>query len=149
MIIYKHFTMNQFFYNMRPTSTFIVPLPQVQAWSCICSMCNNIIIIFFFGVPYSATFIFIVFHVCNGLHRLHPSSIRCRGLNPWPLDHEPTALTTRPWLLPLCVIVFGVSIAIVVVSCFPFITISICSRGRGGLRGRGYKIRPRRHKFSN
>jgi hypothetical protein len=29
---------------------------------------------------------------------LHLSSIRCRGLNPRPLGHESSALTTRPWL---------------------------------------------------
>jgi len=32
-------------------------------------------------------------------YRLHPSSIRCRGLNPRPLGHEPSALATSPWLL--------------------------------------------------
>ena len=31
--------------------------------------------------------------------RLHPSSIRCLGSNSRPLDHESSALTTRPWLL--------------------------------------------------
>ncbi len=29
------------------------------------------------------------------------SSIPCRGSNPQPLDCEPSALTTRPWLSPL------------------------------------------------
>ena len=32
-------------------------------------------------------------------HRLHPSSIWCQGLNPRPLGHEPSALTTRPVFL--------------------------------------------------
>ncbi len=40
------------------------------------------------------------FLVCKCYLRLHPSSIWCRGLNPRPLDHEPSALTTRPWLSP-------------------------------------------------
>ncbi len=58
---------------------------------------------YFFGVPHLATFIFVNFHwfVCNSQHRLHPSSIRCRGSNSRPLDHESSALTTRPWLLAL------------------------------------------------
>ena len=45
--------------------------------------------------------IFIGLYVCNSQHRLHPSSIRCRGSNSRPLDHELSALTTRPWLLAL------------------------------------------------
>ena len=54
-----------------------------------------------FGVPHLATFIFVISIVmCNSQHRLHPSSIRCRGLNSQPLDHEwSSAFTTRPWLL--------------------------------------------------
>jgi hypothetical protein len=35
--------------------------------------------------------------LCNCFH---PSSIWCQGSNPWSLDHEPSALTTRPWLSP-------------------------------------------------
>ncbi len=37
--------------------------------------------------------------LCNTYHRLHPSSILCWGSKPWPLDREPSALTTKPWLL--------------------------------------------------
>ena len=55
---------------------------------------------YFFGVPHLATFIF-MYVVCNSQHCLHPSSIRCQGSNPQPLDCEPSALTTRPWLSPL------------------------------------------------
>ncbi len=37
---------------------------------------------YFFGVPHLATFIFVIFvYLCNSQHRLHPSSIRCRGLH--------------------------------------------------------------------
>jgi hypothetical protein len=54
----------------------------------------------FFGVPHLATFIFKFSFLCNSLHYwLHPSSIRCRGLNSWPLGHEPSALITRPVFL--------------------------------------------------
>ncbi len=56
---------------------------------------------FFFGVPHSATFILVIFVcLCNSQHRLHPSSIRCRGSNPRSIDNEPSAFTTRPWLSP-------------------------------------------------
>jgi hypothetical protein len=38
-----------------------------------------------------------LFSLFSGLcNSLHPSSIRCRGSNPRPLDREPSALTTRP-----------------------------------------------------
>ena len=37
---------------------------------------------------------------------LHASSIRCRDLNPQPLSHDPSALTTRPWLLALYLYLF-------------------------------------------
>ncbi len=46
----------------------------------------------FFGVPHLATIIFEFFFDVTAY-------IRCRGLNPLPLGHEPSALTTRPWLL--------------------------------------------------
>ena len=53
---------------------------------------------FFLGVPHLATFIF-NFSLKVIARKLHISiSIRCRGLNPRPLGHEPSALTTRPWL---------------------------------------------------
>jgi hypothetical protein len=54
----------------------------------------------FFGCAPFGYLYFRYFIVCNSWHRLHPSSIRCRGLNPQPLDHEPSALTTRSWLSP-------------------------------------------------
>ncbi len=98
MIIYKHLTVNQLFYNICPTSTFILPLLQVQAWSCICSMCNIIylLLIFFWCALFRYLYFYCFSCVCNSLHCLHPSSIRCWGSNPQPLDYEPSALTTRP-----------------------------------------------------
>jgi hypothetical protein len=46
---------------------------------------------------------FHLFLVCNSWHWLHSSSIWCRGSNPWPLDREPSVLTTRPWLSPVTI----------------------------------------------
>jgi hypothetical protein len=37
----------------------------------------------------------------NVIAGLHPSSRQCRGSNSQPLDHEPSALTTRPWFLAI------------------------------------------------
>ena len=55
----------------------------------------------FLSVPHLATFIF-KFFKCNCLHYcLHPSNILRQGLNPRPLGHEPSALTTKPWLLAI------------------------------------------------
>ena len=31
-----------------------------------------------------------------------PSNLRCRDLNPWPLEHEPPPITTRPGLGKIC-----------------------------------------------
>ena len=55
---------------------------------------------FFWCAPFGYLhFLYFCVFVCNSLHHLHPSSIWCRGLKPWPLDHEPSALTNRPWHL--------------------------------------------------
>ncbi len=55
----------------------------------------NINQIYFFGVPHLATFIFVIFmYVIASI-----ASIWCWGSNSRPLDSEPTALTTRQWLL--------------------------------------------------
>ncbi len=55
----------------------------------------------FFGVPYSATLIIFVIFV-------HSVYVQCRGSNPRPLDREPSALTTRPWLWLSPMQIFGV-----------------------------------------
>ena len=62
----------------------------------------------FSGFYFFCFFYFFIFLVCPirlplffhyiQVFLCNPSSIRCRGLNPRPLDREPSALTTRPWL---------------------------------------------------
>ena len=51
---------------------------------------------YFFDVPHSATFIFIIFMCAYVIANIHPVPIQCRGLNPWPLVCDPNAFTTRP-----------------------------------------------------
>ena len=62
---------------------------------------NFIFKIFFLVFPiWLPLFSNFLFYVPNNLHyRLHPSSIRCWGSNPQTLGHEPSALTTRLWLI--------------------------------------------------
>ena len=74
----------------------------------------------FVWCAYLATFIF-NFILCNSLHHcLHPSSIQCRGLNPRPLGHEPSALTTRPLLLAYQVNVLYIRVIIYLTSLIQF-----------------------------
>ncbi len=55
---------------------------------------------YIFGGPiWLPLFSFFSLYNVKAQQRLHPSSIRCRGSNSQPLDHESSALTTRPWLL--------------------------------------------------
>ncbi len=56
-------------------------------------------LIFFWWAPFGYLY-FRYFLVCNSSHRLHPSSIQCRGSNPRRLDREPSALTNRPGFSP-------------------------------------------------
>ncbi len=64
--------------------------------------------IFFWFAPFGYLyFCYFLVCLCNSLHCLHPSSIQCRGLNPRPLGHEPSALTTRPWLSPQFLLVIS------------------------------------------
>ena len=66
---------------------------RLKAWQ------GLVFLLYFFGVPHLATFIF-NFLYRNSLHHcLLPYSIWCRGLNTQPLGHEPSALTTRAWPL--------------------------------------------------
>jgi len=61
---------------------------------------KHLIIIFFFGVPHSATFIFVIFvYVIASIAYIHPV-YGAASLNPRPRDRESSAFTTRPWLLP-------------------------------------------------
>ncbi len=55
----------------------------------------NIVLV---GPIWITLFLLFSLFVCY-FHCLHPSSMRCRGSNTRPLDHELSALTTRPWLL--------------------------------------------------
>ncbi len=41
-------------------------------------------------------FLYSPFSICNSQHPLHPSSKQCWGMDPQPIDHERSALTTRP-----------------------------------------------------
>jgi hypothetical protein len=61
-----------------------------------------IFFLFFWCVPFGYLY-FLLFPLfeCYGQHRLHRSIIQCWGLNSQPLDHESSALTTRPVFLNL------------------------------------------------
>jgi hypothetical protein len=51
---------------------------------------------FFIGVPHLATFIFnfsVMYTNSSQIAYIHPV---CRGLNPQPIGHDPSALTSRP-----------------------------------------------------
>ena len=67
------------------------------------------------------SFIFGLFKQTS-LHFMHqiyvkkcPSSLQCRDLNPWPLEHESPPITTRPGLLPIIRNVFMRDIVLVVI----------------------------------
>ncbi len=63
---------------------------------------TGLIVFFFMVCPIWLplfSLIFIGLYVIASQHHLHPSSIRFWGSNSRPLDHESSALTTRPWLL--------------------------------------------------
>ncbi len=60
------------------------------------SVCFGVFsLILFWCAPFGYLY-FCYICVCYSQHCLHPSSIRCLGSNPRPLDHEPSTLTTRP-----------------------------------------------------
>ncbi len=64
-----------------------------------CDQSIDIIFYFFIGMPHLAAFIFnfsLMYTNSSQIAYIHPV---CQGLNPQPLGHEPSVLTTRPWLL--------------------------------------------------